>query len=245
MKKLLLIVVVLAVFGGLALSRFAKSTSPVTPVASSVEPAAPSAKSVAAASLESSHEPAPAVAAIQPAAAPADEYPPMSLSEVLAPNNLFYDSFLGVSVTYPPGWSVRAARRWGDKNHQATVALVPPPPLKGTPSMYYQMYPDGSRPPTTEAYLRTMAREKETQRLAGGAVDYRNDPDSFVFREIDGRPSLSYFATFTQDNQVMAEYFLRVLGQKGYVMFFVKGPVKDIQAMIPPVQQMGTTVRIP
>lgn len=43
----------------------------------------------------------------------------------------------------------------------------------------------------------------------------------------------------------MAEYFIRILGQTGYVMFFVRGPAKDVQAIIPTVYQMGGTVKVP
>ena len=44
---------------------------------------------------------------------------------------------------------------------------------------------------------------------------------------------------------MQAEYFTRILGDKGYVMFFVRGPVKDVQALIPSVYQMGGTVKPP
>jgi hypothetical protein len=66
-----------------------------------------------------------------------------------------------------------------------------------------------------------------------------------VYREVGGNPSLSYSATFIMNGEVHAEYFTRVLGPKGYVMFFVRGPVKDIQAIIPTVYEMSGTVTPP
>lgn len=75
--------------------------------------------------------------------------------------------------------------------------------------------------------------------------DYTNVRDTYVFREINDRPSLSYSAKYTHGNIVMAEYFMRILGQKGYVMFFVRGEANAIKAQIPTIPQMGMTVRVP
>ncbi len=151
----------------------------------------------------------------------------------------------GVSVTYPEGWSIKQAMRWGKDNRENTVFFQPPDGSAAIPSMYYQKYLEGA--PSTaddaEAKLREQAAKKEASRQASGAADYQNDPSSFVFREIDGHPTLSYFATFTQNNEVQGEYFTRVLGSQGYVMFFVRGPAKDVQASIAAVSQMAGMVR--
>jgi hypothetical protein len=98
-----------------------------------------------------------------------------------------------------------------------------------------------------EATLRDMARQKEASRSNSGESDYKNDPESFVFRTVHGKPSLSYFATYTNraNGEVHAEYFMRILGPTGYVMFFTRGPVKDVQTLIPAVFEMGGTVRPP
>lgn len=172
---------------------------------------------------------------------------PISLSEVLQPNNGYFDAAYGVAVTYPAGWAVRQALRWGVNNGENTVFFSPPPGSAAVPSMYYRNYSDGPSFDMTnpEATLRDMARQKEESRSGGGQNDYKNDPDSFVFRTIDGHPSLSYFATYTTGGQVHAEYFLRILGNGGYVMFFTRGPTKDVQALIPSVFEMGGTVRPP
>jgi len=112
--------------------------------------------------------------------------------------------------------------------------------------MYYQMYPQGEPAlGDAETMLREQARLKEASRSQNGTNDYKNDPESFVFRDVNGHPSLSYFATYTRGDQVQAEYFTRILGDNGYVMFFVRGPAKDVQALIPPVYQMAGTVKPP
>lgn len=112
--------------------------------------------------------------------------------------------------------------------------------------MYYQMYSD--RVPdlsASEAYLRQIAQSKEDSRSGNGTSDYKNVPSSFEFKQIDGRPALSYFAVFTTGNQVMTEYFTRILGQKGYVMFFTTGRLEDVQAIKPQIDQMASTVQVP
>lgn len=171
---------------------------------------------------------------------------PMSLQDVLQPGNGFLDPKYGVAAVYPEGWTVREAVRWGENQRENTVFFTPPEGSKATPSMYYQEYREPPPPrDKAEALLREMAQKKEEARSNNGKNDYRNDPGSFVFREVDGHPTLSYFATYSRGDQVQAEYFTRILGEKGYVMFFVRGPVADVQALIPPVYQMSGTVKPP
>lgn len=40
---------------------------------------------------------------------------------------------------------------------------------------------------------------------------------------------MSYFATFTRSDQIMTEHFIRVLGPRGYDMFFTKGNFEDVK----------------
>ena len=176
----------------------------------------------------------------------------MSLGEVLQPNNLFHDVVFGVSVTYPAGWSVRNAQRWGDNNHENTVFFSPPRTSRAIPSMYYKLYTVGAPPPdgppapdATEAFFRATALTKEKLRTGNGLTDYRNVPESFEFTQINGHPALTYFAVFTQGNQVMTEHFIRILGEKGYAMFFTRGPLADVKAIMPQLNQMAATVQLP
>lgn len=175
-------------------------------------------------------------------------YPSVTLAEMLRPNNEVLDPVLGMSVTYPEGWSVHnVALRWGENHGENTIFFAPPPGSQAVPSLYYRRYADGPAFDMThpEATLRDMARQKEVSRSGGGQNDYKNEPDSFVFREFNGNPSLSYFATYSRGSEVHAEYFMRILGPQGYVMFFVRGPANDVKAVIPSVYQMGGTVRPP
>lgn len=170
----------------------------------------------------------------------------MSLTEVLLPNNLFHDPLFGVSVTYPQGWTVRNAQRWGENNHKNTVSLTPPPPSSALPSMYYQKYTD-TLPPTgdTEEFFREIARSKENSRSNGGQNDYKNVPESFSFQPIAGRPAMSYYAVFTARDQVMTEHFIRILGPTGYVMFFTRGSLDEVRAIVPQLEQMAASATVP
>jgi hypothetical protein len=174
------------------------------------------------------------------------EYPQMTLVQVLEPNNVFHDALFGVWATYPEGWSVQKASRWGQKNHENSVLFSPPKGSAAIPIMYYAMYFNGAPAPgNAEAMLREGAQKKEASRLHDGLKNYKNDPDSFVFRVINGHLSLSYLATFTQGGQVQDEYFMRIQGEKGFVMFFTHGPPNDVQALVPSVDQMAGTVKPP
>lgn len=252
MKKALILLAALLGLGWLVKARFAAATASRSALASTTaELASPApgsrASSTAGMIADVDAEAAePVAASPTPAAPTAAFHPPMSLPEVLRPNNRFHDAVFGVSATYPEGWSVRRVLRWGRNHAENTVFFAPPEGSAAIPSMYYQMYPDGAPDfRNAEAVLREMAQKKEASRLERGLNDYQNDPGSFVFREIDGHPSLSYFATFTRGDQVHAEYFMRILGEKGYVMFFMRGPAIDVQVLIPSVHQMGATVSPP
>lgn len=173
-------------------------------------------------------------------------YAQMELSEVLFPNNVFHDPVFGVYAKYPDGWTVSKFRRWGAKNGENTVFLKPPEGSRAIPSMYYRKFTD--TPPDrayAEAVMRDQARLKEASRTERGMQNYKNDPESFVYREVDGNPSLSYFATYDKGDEVHAEYFMRILGDEGYVMFFVRGPVDDVSEVVTPVHEMGGTVTPP
>lgn len=171
--------------------------------------------------------------------------PQIVLSEVLGPNNSYRDDVFGISATFPEGWTVRGAHRWGDYMHQNTVYLDAGTAI--TPSMYYKRYQPAEaalRDSSVEAYFRDVAAKKEATRVEA-APDYRNVPESFEFGEINGAPAMSYFATFTQGNKIMTEYFVRVAGPQSYVMFFTSGELEAVRPAMPKIQQMAKSVRIP
>jgi hypothetical protein len=189
----------------------------------------------------------PATSPTEPAAGADVPSTPIPLDQVLQPNRGYRDAKFGLTLTYPEGWTVHEAIRWGVNGGENTVFFKPAENSQMASSVYYRSYADGPQFDRTnpEATLRDMARQKQESRSGNGTNDYKNDPESFVFRTIDGHPSLSYFATYTQGDQIHAEYFLRVLGEKGYVMSFTRGPVKEVQAAIPAVFQMGGTIKPP
>ena len=253
MKTLALIVVMLALiwFG---ITRFGTAKAPLEPsrVAASPAPLTPSVNPAPPPVAV----PVPAPATAPTAASPLVEVakatvlstaaPEIVLENVLGPNNLYPDDLLGVSATLPDGWTVRGAGRWGENNRENTVSLSPETETTARPSMYYQMYPkEVPEPGQAEAYLRNIAEWKENSRISAGLADYKNVPESFAFTDINGNPSLSYFATFTRGNEVMTEYFVRILGKKGYVMFFTQGRLEDVKAIMPPLQKMAGSVKVP
>lgn len=199
----------------------------------------------------------PAPAPSPAAAAPANGgLPQIVLSQVLGPNNLYHDDVFGLSMTYPEGWGVDSARRWGDRNrHNTVVFRLEPETATATGSrslssnMYYKLFqPDEAalRDQSPEAYLRKAAADKEAlHNSSPGFAEYKNVPESFEFTQIGGNPVMSYFATFLRGDQVMTEYFVRQLGSKGYVMFFTAGPLEEVRPIMPRVKAMAESVRLP
>ena len=178
--------------------------------------------------------------------APPAALPQIVLADVLGPNNLYHDDTFGISATYPEGWTVAGANRWGTNNSENTVQLNPGTDTTARAGMYYQMFPNGyPELEGSEAYFRRVAQNKENQRISGGVTDYKNVPSSFEFTEVNGQPTLSYFAVFSRGAEVQTEYYVRVLGKKGYVMFTVPGRLEDVQKIMPQIKQMAATVKVP
>jgi len=168
----------------------------------------------------------------------------VDLRQFVGSDNAFADAAHGISLTLPAGLEVVACARWGEGRN--TFHLRPVWPSKVTPSIYYQDYRNGSPPPSgnLEAYFHNLARKKAESRVQG-MRDYRNDPGSFFFKMINGRPSCSYVATFTKGRKKMAEYFVRVAGRETHVMFFTVGPAKEIAEIRAEIDKMAETVRVP
>jgi hypothetical protein len=169
----------------------------------------------------------------------------VALTDVLGPDNLFHDAVFGVSLKYPAGWEVMRGLRWGDQGAQNTFWLKPLWPSEATPAIYYQQFPDTEpRPINYDGWFREGARLKEASR-AQGAHDYRNVPESFVIKTVAGHPTCRYLARYTTAGRPMAEYIVRVAGEKTYVMFFTMGPVEDVEAARADIDRMAASVQVP
>ena len=168
----------------------------------------------------------------------------VDLTQILGPNNSFNDPAFGVSLTYPAGWEVLGGARWGKNNGENTFQFRALWPSQTRPSLYYQRFSaDNPRPTDFESYFRKLAQSKAASRAKSGG-DYQNVPESFVFKTIAGGPSFSYLATFTNGGMKMAEYFVRVVGEKAYVMFITVGSPEEIDAIRPDLDRMVETVRV-
>lgn len=172
----------------------------------------------------------------------------IDLTQALKPDNRFTDPAMGMSVTLPTGWTIRDAARWGEGQRENTLQLQPARASSAIPSAYYTRYSaDEAQAYATvgaEAVLREGALKKEAARRQQ-MPDYRNEPESFLFFMVNGRPTMAYLATFTSENQLMTEHFVRILGTQGYVMFFTKGKIADVKAILPELMQAVSTVQWP
>lgn len=168
------------------------------------------------------------------------------LTELVGPNNSIRDSVYGISATYPAGWQVRQAQRWGKNNLENTIFLQAGWPLESRPSLYYQPRTnfDSPAPGKEEAHFLHTAGTKAASRVSGLA-DYRNLSESFTFAPINGRPAFRYVANYTLNGKLHYEYFVRILGEKMMVMFFTQGPIAELDTLRREVDQMSSTVHVP
>lgn len=170
------------------------------------------------------------------------------LEQLLGENNSLRDPLYGISVTYPAGWQVRGAARWGKNNAENTISFQPVWPLETRPSLYYQPLSNFDAPKRAEEvppHFRYTAGTKAQQRVNGGLRDYRNDESTFELFTINGRPAFRYRANFTVRGQPQFEYFVRVLGTELMAMFFVQGPAAEFDQMRREVDQIVATVQVP
>lgn len=250
--RILFIAVVVAVLCWVGVSKWRSPAKPVEPVAAApapvkkpapanLPPVAPPPQPAPSAPVVS---PPPATASASARGAAAAPLAQITLDAVLGPDNSFYDAPMGISATYPVGWKVTDAERWGENNRENTVHLSTGAPGPGV-SMYYQQYPKGYlQREEAPGWLQRVAQTKEASRIAS-SPDYKNVPNSFEFTEINGNPAMSYFAVFTRGGQTHTEYFVRVLGPTKYVMFSTSGPLEDVQKIMPQIKQMAGTVKVP
>jgi hypothetical protein len=258
MKYLVVIVVVVAL-GWFGFSRYlallsaetekSVAAANVAPPVKAPPPAPVPAPTTTVMSPRAANSPTPVLTVTRATTAPDPNAPiPIDLAQALGANNDYTDAAMGLSVTFPEGWKVRNAIRWGEDHRQNTVFLQPAVPSSASPSMFYKPYtPEEAASMGSagaQALLREQAQSKEASRIAG-VPDYQNVPDSFHFFDVNGSPAMSYFATFTRGDQVMTEHFIRVLSPKGYVMFFTTGKFEDVKAVMPQLKQAASSVKGP
>ena len=164
--------------------------------------------------------------------------------DVLGPDNSFRDPVMGVALTLPAGWELLGGFRWGTDNRENTFRFRPLWPSEAMPSLYYQGFrADSPRPSDFRAWFLDGAQKKEASRSGSG--DYKNLPDTYEFKTINGQPAFSYMAAFTNGGRKWNEYFVRIAGETAYVMFFTVGTVEDIAAIRADIDRMAATVRVP
>jgi hypothetical protein len=176
----------------------------------------------------------------------ADAQIEIPLRKIKAPNNSVNDGEYGVSMTYPTGWNVVRAFRWGQNNEKTTIVLQRT--QRGSPvvSFFYQKFGgEAQRPPEIRDWFRTSFHEKQAAKQKE-LPNYRNDPDSLTYETTaGGLPKCSYIATFTKGSGRLVEYYVRVAGEKTYVMFLTQGTRSEIDALRADIDQMANTLRLP
>ena len=168
------------------------------------------------------------------------------LKKLKAPNNAVSDAEYGVSLTYPSGWNVVRAFRWGDSNEKTTIGLQRTRSTVANVSLFYQKFGrEAQRPPEIKDWFRSSFHEKQAAKQKE-LSNYQNDPGSLTYgTTAGGLPKCSYTATFTRGSARLVEYYVRVAGEKTYVMFLTQGTRSEIEAMRADIDQMADTLRLP
>jgi hypothetical protein len=177
--------------------------------------------------------------------ATADAQTNIPLTKIKAPNNAISDAAYGVSLTYPSGWNVVGAFRWGDNNEKTTIGLRRTRPAANVSVFYQKFGAEGARPPEIKDWFRSSFHEKQAAKQQELA-NYQNDPGSLIYgTTTSGLPKCSYTATFTRGSARLVEYYVRVAGEKTYVMFLTQGTRSEIEAMRADIDQMADTLQLP
>lgn len=171
------------------------------------------------------------------------------LNELVGPNNVIRDPMYGIAVTYPAGWEILGAGRWGKNNQENTISFKVIWPSEARPSLYYQPTTNFNRPgPSASevaAHFKYTAGTKAQQRINSGMSDYQNIESSFEQTTINGRPAFRYLATYSRAGKKYYEYFIRVLGEQLMAMFFVQIPAEELDLVRGEVDQMAATIQVP
>jgi hypothetical protein len=176
----------------------------------------------------------------------ADAQIEIPLKKITAPNNEVSDAEYGVSLTYPTGWNVTRGVRWGQNNEKTTIVLQRTRQALPLVNFFYQKFGgEAQRPPEIKDWFRSSFQEKQAAKQKE-LTNYQNDPGSLTYgATASGLPKCSYTATFTRGSRRLVEYYVRVAGEKTYVMFLTEGTRAEIEAMRADIDQMADTLRLP
>ena len=176
----------------------------------------------------------------------ADAQIDIPMRKIQAPNNTINDREYGVSMTYPAGWSVAGARRWGQNIEKTSIELRRGRSAVARVGFFYQKFGgEVQRPPEIKDFFRNSFHEKQAAKQKE-LPNYQNDPGSLTYgTTAGGLPKCSYMATFTKGSDRLIEYYVRVAGEKTYAMFLTQGTRSEIEAMRADIDQMADTLRLP
>lgn len=164
------------------------------------------------------------------------------LTQLSGPNNTLHDEAAGVAARIPEGWSMSGITPIGPD--AKSIPIVSPKYANTVIVLYYRTKPTVIPPEGAEALLRQYAATKEKERQSRWP-GYQNRADSFVFREVNGRPVLSWSATYTEGKQACVEYLNRVFGSGSTALVFLNTPADRIDALRADADSLVASLRLP
>jgi|GEM_PF-598079 len=164
------------------------------------------------------------------------------VAQLSGPDNTLRDEAAGVSAKIPDGWAMTGVTPVGPD--AKSIPIVNPKYANTVIVLYYRTKPTVIPPEGAEALLRKHAATKEKERQSRWP-DYQNRADSFVFREVNGRPVLSWSATYTEGKQACAEYLNRVFGSGSTALVFLNSPADRIDALHADADNLVASLQLP
>ena len=165
-----------------------------------------------------------------------------AVAQLSGPDNTLHDEVAGVSAQIPEGWTMSGVTPVGPD--AKSIPMVNPQHANTVLVLYYRAKPTAIPAEGAESLFRQQAATKEKERQVRWP-DYKNRPDSFVFRELNGRPVLSWSATYTNGDQPCAEYLTRTLGKSSSALIFLNAPSAQIDALRPALDSLLASLQLP
>jgi hypothetical protein len=185
------------------------------------------------------------------------EIPP---DEIFGPNQSILDRKLGLSVTFPSGWTIRSATRAEDLMGNGVEFAAPETPAAllrlnyradrpgEFPASSGWMSAKPTNPADVDSWLRNHAQLVGEQRITNrvwAPMKYKNRPASIVLRTIGGHRAVSWSGDFTKKDQSWTENFTIILGEKVRAQFWLQTPTASLTTVLPSFEEMVETTRLP
>jgi len=156
------------------------------------------------------------------------------------------DAHTRVQFKLPDNWRIANQQRWGD--NETTIILTDgSPELISGSGLYYRLDQNPTKRTAEEVERSLLAgmAAKQVQRQGAGYTGYRNQAGSERRHQIDGRPALTWVATYTANGKPMAEVCTYIQSDTVTALFFTRLSETELKAFQQRFAPIVESLRIP